>query len=84
VRAELNKNIGNKLPKTKAQVVLGGDFDDETGLVTTEPNKYFAVDIQQQQIGCILKFLEFTGNYSKFQTGVLSKYYKREFKPAEE
>lgn len=77
LRMVLNKNPkANLKPQVWASLKVGETFD-ESGSKGTENFMGFNVEINQ--ISVMMKFLEYTGMYSNFQTGVLAGYQKEEF-----
>ena len=78
MRIALNKNLKNMQPQIWANIVMGGIFKGAKHDIQSEFGKYFYFSAQQQQVAGLMKFLEYIGNYSKFQAGVLSVFYKRE------
>ena len=69
------KKEENKLPKYELHMLMGGRFQ-EGG---KSEDMGIKINLAQIQYVSILKFLEFSGFYSQFQTGVLSQYLAKTF-----
>ncbi|CAI2359786.1 unnamed protein product [Moneuplotes crassus] len=82
-RIRLNKNPKkNNKPMVDINLVIGGKFmEGRNELVDSEEGIGF-FKLQKQQMNCILKYLDYSTNYTKFQTGVqknlLSNKFSRE------
>lgn len=70
-RVRLNKNPKkNNKPMVDVNLVIGGKFmEGRNELVDSEEGIGF-FKLQKQQMNCILKYLDYSTNYTKFQTGV--------------
>ena len=66
-RLKLNKNPKeNNLPQVDLELIIGGKFDNSINKV--------ALYFQPQQLQSLLKFLEYSGHYTKFQDEVLKEF----------
>lgn len=71
-RLKLNKNPeANNLPQVDLNLILGGKFVNK---YSDERDQMIDIRFQQQQLIAILKFLEYSGYYTKFQDTVNLKY----------
>ncbi len=67
----------NKDPKTNLQpamlfnMVFGGQFDGLEERIIGAADECFDFKLQFQQLQALMKFLDFSGKYTKFQKGVL-------------
>ena len=79
-RVKLNKDPKKNLkPTIDVNLVIGGRFKDGTNeLIDTEDWIGF-FKLQKQQMTWILKYLDYSTDYTKFQTGVLKKFLERKF-----
>jgi len=69
---KLNKNPKeNNLPQIELDLVFGGEFEKGSSKVANTKGQTFALQFQQQQLIAVLKFLEYSGYYTKYQTFVL-------------
>ena len=83
-RIMFNKNAkGNKDPKINVSVVIGGKFLENGKFSMDDVEGTGLLKLQKQQMTCILKFLDFSSNYTKFQAGVLKKILENKFDEAE-
>lgn len=70
---KLNKNPkANNLPQVDLDLVFGGEFEQGSSKVANTKGQAFALQLQQQQLIAVLKFLEYSGYYTKYQD--ISKY----------
>jgi len=77
LRMILNKNPqANLHPQIWASLKVGETFDEGKSQNT---ENYMGFNVEISQISVMMKFLEYTGMYSNFQTGVLASYQKEEF-----
>ena len=66
-------------PSMDINIVIGGMFKEgRNELVDTEEGIGF-FKLQKQQLMCIFKYLDYSTNYTKFQTGVQKKFLERKF-----
>ena len=79
LRLVLNKEPKkNANPQLRAELKIGGGFDQSPKSKSSPEIGHMEFNIETQQITIGMKLIEYAGMYSKFQTGVLSKYkYKR-------
>ena len=74
----MNKKIElNKLPKYDLRMLLGGHYQAEGKPLDLGVK----INLAQIQYVSILKLLEYSGLYSQFKTGVLTKYLTKNFTP---
>lgn len=84
---KLNKNPkSNNLPQIDLNLVFGGEFEKGGNKVANTKGQTFDIQFQQQQLIAVLKFLEYSGYYTKYQANVLKPFYENDFskKEAEE
>jgi hypothetical protein len=83
-RVRLNKNPKKNLkPMVDINLVIGGKFKvGKNELVDSEEGIGF-FKLQRQQMNAILKFLDYSTNYTKFQTGVQKSYLEKKFSKTE-
>ena len=75
----MNKNPkSNLLPQIDLNIIFGGEFNDKNSKETQSQGQRFQTMFQQQQLILLLKFLEYSGYYTKFQDFVLKSYYERD------
>jgi len=78
LRLILNKDPKkNMAPQVMAALKIGSTFEPQKQAEIS--SQHFAVNVEMQQIPLAMKLLEYTGMYSKFQTGVLAEYQKNTF-----
>lgn len=79
-RVKFNKDPKkNQKPMLDINLVIGGKFKEgENKLVDSEEGIGF-FKLQRQQMNCVLKFLDYSTNYTKFQTGVQKKFLENKF-----
>lgn len=83
-RVMFNKNAkGNKEPKINVSVVIGGNFVQDGKFSLENVEGRGLLKLQKQQMTCILKFLDFSSNYTKFQAGVLKRIMENKFDESE-
>jgi hypothetical protein len=76
----LNKNPkANGEPQVSLDMVFGGEFEKGTNKVSKTKGQTWALQFQQQQLIAVLKFLEYSGYYTKYQSFVLKRYRENEF-----
>ena len=76
---KLNKNPkANNLPQLDLDLVFGGEFEKGSSKVAETKGQTFALQFQQQQLIAVLKFLEYSGYYTKYQAFVLKPFYENE------
>ena len=78
-RLKLNKNPKfNLLPQIDLDIIFGGEFESTRSKSSKIPKQSFQSAYQQQQLILLLKFLEYSGYFTKFQDFVLKPYYDRD------
>ena len=85
-RLVLNKTPEtNQLPQVDLNLMLGGKsllgiiYNTATPSLATSVEQLIDVRLQQQQLIAILKFLEYSGYYTKFRAEVLKEFEVQEF-----
>jgi hypothetical protein len=64
----------------ECSLVFGGRFEvGSDRLQSDDGTGCFFFKIQKQQMKCILKFLDYSTDYTKFQTGVLKTYLENKY-----
>ena len=84
-RVKLNKNPKkNNKPVVNVNLVIGGKFIEDKNEVDDSEEGIGFFKLQKQQMNCILKYLNYSTNYTKFQTGVEQKYLVRKMPKADQ
>jgi len=83
-RVRLNKEPKkNMKPMVDVNLVIGGKFiEGRNELLDSEEGIGF-FKLQKQQMNCILKYLDYSTNYTKFQTGVQKNLLSNKFSKEE-
>jgi hypothetical protein len=61
----------NNKPQIDLNIVFGGEFSGEEETISNYHSQTFNLQLQQQQLNCLMKFLEYSSFYTKFQSYVL-------------
>lgn len=79
-RIRFNKDPKKNLkPMVDINLVIGGKFKDGKNELNESEEGIGFFKLQRQQMNSILKFLDFSTNYTKFQTGVQKKFLEKKF-----
>jgi hypothetical protein len=83
-RIKLNKDPKkNEKPQLDINLVIGGKFKEGKKELVDDDAGIGFFKLQQQQMKCILKYLDYSTEYTKFQTGVQKKFLERKFSKEE-
>ena len=72
-------NFDPSLPRMGVNIVFGGQFEGPDEQVVGSQHECFDFRLQVQQYNILMKFLEYSGNYTKFKTGVTRQFVENEF-----
>ena len=53
-------------------LVIGGNFEPQSQNISSDEKGFGFIKLQNQQLYNILKFLDYSQDYTKFQTGILT------------
>lgn len=83
-RIKFNKDPAKNLkPMLDINLVIGGKFKNGKNEIEDTEEGIGFFKLQKQQMNCILKFLDYSTNYTKFQTGVQKKFLERKLSKEE-
>lgn len=83
-RVKYNKDPKkNEKPQFEVDLVIGGKFVEGRNEISDDDEGSMFLKLQKQQMTCILKFLDYSQNYTKFQTGVQKKFLEKKFNKEE-
>ena len=60
-------------------LVIGGHFEKHSEDISSDQAGFGFIKLQNQQLYNILKFLDYSQNYTKFQTGILTPFFEKKF-----
>ena len=83
-RIKLNKDPKkNNKPIVDVNLVIGGKFQEGRNELLDSEQGIGFFKLQKQQMNCILKYLDYSTNYTKFQTGVQKNFLANKFSKEE-
>lgn len=79
-RVKYNKDPKkNQMPMFEIDLVIGGKFKEGTNELIDDDEGTLFLKLQKQQLTAILKYLDYSTAYTKFQTGVQKKFLENKF-----